>query len=250
MRVLLTTRGLEDTIIFGFIERSQFAHNPEVYQKNGVQGLPDDMASFLHFYLHEMECVHAKVRRYTSPDEYPFTKNLPEPVLPPLEYPKILHPNNVIVNDEILRVYVSDIVPAMCKIGSDGNYGSSATKDMDILQSLSRRIHFGKFVAEAKFNDPALHDRYVELIKARDREGIMTLLTNKAVEQKLLRRLRRKALIYGQEIDDSGENLDGDGGKYVVTPRIQTTMIASIYEQFVIPLTKEVEVEYLLQRLS
>ncbi len=78
----------------------------------------------------------------------------------------------------------------------------------------------------------------------------MTLLTNKAVEQKLLRRLRRKALIYGQEIDDSGENADGDGGNYVITPRIQTTMIANIYEQFVIPLTKEVEVDYLLQRLD
>lgn len=26
----------------------------------------------------------------------------------------------------------------------DGNYGSSATRDVDVLQALSRRIHFGE----------------------------------------------------------------------------------------------------------
>lgn len=26
----------------------------------------------------------------------------------------------------------------------DGNYGSSATRDVEVLQALSRRIHFGK----------------------------------------------------------------------------------------------------------
>jgi chorismate mutase len=79
----------------------------------------------------------------------------------------------------------------------------------------------------------------------------MELLTNTAVEKKLLRRLRKKVLIYGQEVDDSGENEDGDGGNYVAQqPRISPTLMAAIYEQFVIPLTKKVEVEYLLQRLD
>lgn len=35
--------------------------------------------------------------------------------------------------------------------GDDGNYGSAATLDVLCLQALSKRIHYGKFVAEAKF---------------------------------------------------------------------------------------------------
>lgn len=89
--------------------------------------------------------------------------------------------------------------------GDDQNYGSSATKDCEALQLLSRRIHFGKFVAEAKFNDPKYRQKYIELIKRGDRDGIEELLTNRVVEEKLLRRLRRKAAVYGREIEDGDE---------------------------------------------
>lgn len=45
--------------------------------------------------------------------------------------------------------------PAPCTAiaapGDDGNYGSAATLDVLCLQALSKRIHYGKFVAEAKF---------------------------------------------------------------------------------------------------
>ena len=83
----------------------------------------------------------------SSPDEYPFTKSLPDPVLPPLNYPSILHKNSVKVNDEILKVYMNDIVPSICKKGTDGNFGSSATKDFEVLQIMSRRIHFGMHIS-------------------------------------------------------------------------------------------------------
>ena len=49
-------------------------------------------------------------------------------------------------------------------------------------QALSKRIHYGKFVAEAKFL--AAEDRYRALIAAQDEEGIMDALTDRAVEQK------------------------------------------------------------------
>lgn len=77
-------------------------------------------------------------------------------------------------------------------------------------------------MAEAKFVDPKYHDKYVALIKAKDEDGIMELLTNVAVEKKLLRRLRKKVLIYGQEIDDSGEN--EDGGKIRFNQKTVETM--------------------------
>ena len=99
------------------------------------------------------------------------------------------------------------------------------------------------FVAEAKFNDPQLHHKYVELIKKQDSNGILELLTNAQVEQRLLDRLRKKARIYGREID-LNENEDNDN------IRLKPDTICEIYKQYVIPLTKDVEVEYLLHRLD
>ncbi|KAI9002792.1 putative ARO7-chorismate mutase [Gaertneriomyces semiglobifer] len=248
---------LEDSIIFALIERAQFAQNNNIYDPDHFQqeGFP---GSFLEYLLHEIESVHAKVRRYTSPDEYPFTSPLPEPILPPLAYPSLLAPNTVNYNSQLYHIYTTQITPSICRPGDDGNYGSSATKDVEVLQILSRRIHFGKFVAEAKFSGEE-HEEYVRLIKKRDRQGLMALLTNKAVEERLLRRLRRKALIYGQEIDDETSPPPPGATEKPVRPsvdeapsnlRIPLEAFADMYEKYVIPLTKEVEVDYLLQRLD
>lgn len=43
-----------------------------------------------------------------------------------------------------MDIYVKDIVPTITKSGDDMNYGSSVTKDIEALQALSKRIHFGK----------------------------------------------------------------------------------------------------------
>ncbi|KAF9544452.1 chorismate mutase aro7 [Mortierella hygrophila] len=254
---------LEDTIIFALIERAQFALNDCTYQPgvykydNGSQG------SFLEYFLHEMEKVHARVRRYTSPDEYPFTSPLPEPMLPTLDFPPTLHPNNINVNKDIMERYLQDIVPKICTPGDDLNYGSSATRDTECLQALSKRIHYGKFIAESKFMDPTQQQTYIKLIQNKDRDGIMELLTNRTVEAALLRRLRRKALIYGSDITETGEVVtkekEVEEGSTATAPapgatttsrKIQADVVADLYERFVIPLTKEVEVEYLLQRLD
>ncbi|KAI9337273.1 chorismate mutase [Obelidium mucronatum] len=220
----------------------------------------------------EMEAVHAKVRRYTSPDEYPFSSNLPKPVLPPLKFPQLLYPNTINLNSTLKKIYIEKVIPSLCKEGDDKNYGSSTTKDIEALQILSRRIHFGKFVAEAKFQDPKTQQEYIRLIKAKDRDGIEALLTNRAVEERLLKRLRLKAFIFGQEIDetitgtDLAAAMDEASWRAPGTPltekpatllsekkkirKIDPDLVVSIYEQFVIPLTKDVEVEYLLGRLE
>ncbi|KAK9721295.1 chorismate mutase aro7 [Basidiobolus ranarum] len=234
---------LEDTIIFALIERAQFATNDNIYKLNQFEFDDQTDISFLEYILHQLEISHAKVRRYTSPDEYPFTSNLPEPILPPLDYPKILHPNNININKKLYEIYIQKIVPTICAEGDDQNYGTSATRDVECLQALSRRIHYGKFIAEAKFNDPELHDTYVKLIKARDSQGIYDLLTNLVVEEKLLKRLRQKASIYGQDISTDGAIPDN-------ASKIAVDAVINLYKDFVIPLTKEVEVEYLLKRLE
>lgn len=102
-----------------------------------------------------VEALAAKVRRYESPDEQPFhpRSSLPKAILAPLDYPALLHPNDVNVNPKIYAFYTEEIVPAITAraqgSGSgvegedDGNYGSSATRDVEALQAISRRIHYG-----------------------------------------------------------------------------------------------------------
>ncbi|KAG0207994.1 chorismate mutase aro7 [Mortierella sp. GBA30] len=251
---------LEDTIIFALIERAQFALNECTYTSgvyeydNGFKG------SFLEYFLHEMEIVHARVRRYTSPDEYPFTSPLPKPILSTLDFPPVLHPNNVNVNDKIMENYLKHIVPNITTPGDDLNYGSSATRDVECLQALSKRIHYGKFIAESKFMDPKNQATYIKLIEDENREGIMELLTNQAVEDALLVRLRRKAMIYGSDIKDNvseghppgqnGTSICIDDKSNGAAQKIRADVVVKLYKDFVIPLTKDVEVEYLMQRLK
>lgn len=52
-------------------------------------------------------------------------------------------------------------------------------------QALSKRIHYGKFVAEAKFL--AQTEKYSSLIRQQDAGGLMKLLTDEAVEAKVCR---------------------------------------------------------------
>ena len=98
-----------------------------------------------------------------SPDEYPFTNDLPDPVLPHLHFPPILHPNKINANPSILSFYTCSIVPRITRratlslaakkrsqgiLGNeeyedDGNYGSAATLDVEVLQSISKRVHYG-----------------------------------------------------------------------------------------------------------
>jgi chorismate mutase len=238
---------LEDTITFHLIERVQFALNSTIYAPGAVD-LPESNLSFLDWYFREQEKLQSLIRRFESPDEYPFFPDaLQKPILKPLNYPRILYENNVNVNDKIKQFYTEKFLPAVCpdfgreeRGESQENYGSTATCDIACLQALSRRIHFGKFVAESKFRSE--QEKYIRLIKAEDREGIAESITNAAVEKQVLERLRLKALTYGKDPSIP----DGTEG----AAKINVDAVVSMYKDFVIPLTKEVEVEYLMQRLE
>ena len=167
--------------------------------------IPNSDLSLLDWILREQERLQSLIRRYESPDEYPFFPDaLQTPILQPLHYPKILHPNNVNVNDVIKQKYIQEVLPRACRqFGREDrgetqeNYGSAATADVACLQALSRRIHFGKFVAESKFQKET--DRFVEMIRAEDRQGIDEAITDAKVEKKVLERLRLKAKTYGTD---------------------------------------------------
>jgi chorismate mutase len=236
---------LEDTITFHLIERVQFPLNGTIY-KPGALNIPNSDLSFLDWTHREREKLDSLIRRFQSPDEYPFFPDaLQTPILQPLHYPKILHKNNVNVNEKIKTSYIHHFLPAACanfgrqdRGETEENYGSAATADILCLQALSRRIHFGKFVAESKFQTEK--EKYTKLIQAGDREGVGAAITNEAVEKMVLERLRLKARTYGT---DPSTGAEGPG-------KINVDAVVTIYKDFVIPLTKEVEVDYLMQRLE
>ncbi|KAH8594385.1 chorismate mutase [Bisporella sp. PMI_857] len=236
---------LEDTITFHLIERVQFPLNGTIYQAGALR-IPTSNLSFFDWTLREREKLDSLIRRFQSPDEYPFFPDaVQEPILRPLYYPKILHTNDVNVNEKIKKTYIETFLPKVCadfgrkdRGETEENYGSAATCDINCLQALSRRIHFGKFVAESKFQTET--ELYTSLIKAGDREGIGAAITNEAVEKKVLERLGLKARTYGTDPSIGAEG----------SVKINVDAVVSMYKDFVIPLTKEVEVEYLMQRLK
>jgi monofunctional chorismate mutase len=88
-------------------------------------------------------------------------------------------------------------------------FGSAAECDIAVLQALSRRIHFGKFVAEAKFQSE--RQRFEKLIHRGDVEDIMKAITDQAVEKKVLERLALKAMVYGRDPVSGNGRIDVEG---------------------------------------
>ncbi|RZC71808.1 hypothetical protein C5167_034984 [Papaver somniferum] len=278
----------EDSIIFSLLERAQYSYNSETYTADTFE-IDGFHGSLIEYMVRGTEKLHAQVGRYKSPDEHPFfPSDLPEPVLPPLQYPQVLHPiaDSININNRIWDMYFKKLLPRLVKEGNDGNCGSTAVCDTICLQyyrktqkstmlpileisegtcqqsidsviltsvalvpvlayfhALSKRIHYGKYVAEAKFRaSPAV---YEAAIKAQDADRLMQLLTYEEVEASVKRRVEMKTKTYGQEVNTS-ENTDGSDPVYKIRP----SLVADLYGDWIMPLTKEVQVAYLLRRLD
>ena len=299
----------EETIIFALIERAQYRQNSIVYRPGGFGslGIPPgctnghevngEELSFLEYFLVATEVLHATVRRYTSPEEYAFfperlPQNGPLAALPRLDYPQNLLSSagdacEVNFNKKLLQRYLQDVVPNLCNKGDDEQHGSTVLADIAVLQALSRRIHYGKFVAESKYlSNP---EGYQKLVDSANAEGVMQLLTNTLVEAQVLRRARLKATTYGTEpilvnhdggtsrnddisvvaaaaasavaaametikLDEQLPNNNANGlgyenkGKKRSVSKVDPLVIESIYRDIIIPMTKDVEVAYLFRR--
>ncbi|KAG6423965.1 hypothetical protein SASPL_114374 [Salvia splendens] len=228
-------------------DRAQFCYNaptydPDGFTKDGFHG------SLVEYVVRETEKVQAKAGRYATPYECPFfPDNLPKPLFPPLEYPRVLHSaaDMININVQVWNMYFRNLLPGLIKDGDDGNYGSAALLDALCLQTLSKRIHYGKFIAEAKFQ--ASPDVYKAAIRAKDGGQLMDLLTYETVEDTITKRVELKTRKHGQE-----EVLCECSGEVSIEPvyRINPSIVGELYRQWIMPLTKQVQVEYLLRRLD
>ncbi|KAI9106645.1 hypothetical protein K1719_022173 [Acacia pycnantha] len=230
----------EDTIIFSLIERAKFPINSPTYDKSYASSFD----SLVEFIVKNTESIQAKAGRYKNPEENPFfPEYLPSSAAPNYPFPQILHPEaaSININKSIWKMYLEELLPKFVAPGDDGNYAQTAACDLSLLQAISRRIHYGKFVAEVKFRESP--QEYEPLIRAQDREGLMNLLTFERVEEMVKKRVENKASVFGQEV---GSVHDENQGKYKVDP----SLVSLLYEKWVMPLTKLVQVEYLLRRLN
>ena len=144
------------------------------------------------------------------------------------------------VNNAIMDMYLEHLLPGISETGDDGQYGSSAMYDVMILQALSKRIHYGKFVAESKFRKQTAE--YTELIQREDADAIMELLTDRAVELKVIERVKLKASTFGQDLNSVGA---AETDRIL---RLDPDAIGALYDTWVMPLTKDVEVSFVLRK--
>lgn len=258
---------MEDSIIFSLIERSQYKLNSGVYKPDceqlgefklhqlksaGSNGCLGD------WFIYQTECLHSQVTRYEHPTEYSFFGPLPEPSLGgPLKKQKVSKEKEAIlapvqesckVNQRLLEIYRKRMLPALCEDGDDGNHGSTAVQDVHCLQTMATRIYYGLFVAESKFRSET--EKATALIKAKDRDGLTAFITKPDVELKNIQRVILKARTFSQDIK-AGEQgqlapISSVDTKYKINPEF----IGTVFRDFLMPLTKDVEVEYLLTRLE
>lgn len=64
----------------------------------------------------------------------------------------------------------------------------------------------------------------------QDNDNLMETLTNPDAEEEVITRVKNKAMVYRQEVDPE--------------------LVGELYDKLVIPMTKEVQVQYLLRRLD
>lgn len=114
-------------------------------------------------------------------------------------------------------------------------------------------------------SDPAA---FIPHILKPNPAALEALITKPEVERKLLARLQKKAATYAQDFGPDGESMvSTEGGRMNGSGKIDVDGVVDLYESYIIPLTKEVEVsdsaflalsrttdstqvEYLLHRLD
>ena len=230
--------GLEETIIFKLIDRAQFAHNAVIYELDAsdFEGAADNESLF-SLRLRQHESMDAVFGRFRVPEERPFIADLPAPKRPVTLSAKGLHIadyNAINVTDKVLRAYLA-LIPEICLPGDDGQYGSSVEHDVAALQAIARRVHFGAlYVSESKYqSDPV---KYSDLARKGDRQGLMASLTRQEVEDRILARVADKVAHIQAQINPE------------VRRSVPPEAIMSFYRESVIPLTKEGEIRYFLNR--
>lgn len=130
------------------------------------------------------------------------------------------------VEEKLFSFYFSKILFENCA-NKDLAESSILAKDLNLLSLVTERLLLGISVAQAKFQ--AKPEIYKKLANDNDIKEINNQLTNAEVEQKILVRIKEKAARFN-----------------FVNPDFKPEVAVVFYRDCIIPLTKEIELDYLL----
>ncbi|XP_073128857.1 chorismate mutase 1, chloroplastic-like isoform X1 [Henckelia pumila] len=233
----------EDTIVNNLWLRSPLGYNADIYARkvssDGFQG------SSVERLVRDFENFKVKFGgKYNREERFFFLHNIPNP---PLHHThdEILHPASysININPQIWDMYIGKILPRLVKKHGygygDGDKFMSAELDKVCLLAISRRIHYSTHVAEASFR--AAPDVYEPAIIAQDRALIMDLVMHPAWEEATTRMMKVKFRNF-EELRHWDE--------YSTDDKIDPSLVPDLYGRWIMPLTRQVQVEYLLKRLD
>ena len=217
--------NMEDSIILLVIERSIWKRNHDQHT----------YTSFFNHLFENLEKTYALHGRYECPEEHMFFTTTEKiiPTFHKLKYEydshQILEPNHkqVNINETIKQHYLHDFLDTITETGIDEHRGTAVSADIQLLQTISRRIHFGKMVAEAKKTQllkdhPDFHQHPT---KQR-----LDWITYPKKEAEILNRIKSKTDHYLSIRSTSS---------------LQSETVVDLFRNMIIPLTKQVQLQYL-----
>ncbi len=228
--------SLEESIISHLCERAQLLYNSAIYLPYKGKFEQAGALSLLDMRIRDWERAESLYGRFLSPEERPFQRDLSEPryIIPKEQ--SDCHDDWVNLSGLIKKAYLK-LVAKICRKGDDGLYDLSMERDISALKVISRRIHIGAFyVGECKYKqDPSL---FIELVSAKAKQALLQNITRGEIEQKILDRVREKA-----------RRMQGETDPHIRTI-VDPEVIEGFYRETIIPLTKEGEIQYIVNRVS
>jgi chorismate mutase len=247
--VVKRLESFEDTIIDALIRRAQYRVNKPIYTYMSRSKPWKRPKSLLEISLYEREKIEMRLGCFQAPEDIPFTRSLVRQAFSQaqagfhssFQQIRACGAAKVNLNASILSAY-QHLLTGLCENGDDGKHLPTVDRDIAALKEISRRIHLGAFyVGECKFrSDPSSFSR---LIIEKDRDGLMEKISRREVEKKIVCRVREKAETCRQRISD--ETFGDRGAMFRNTIPGEVSLF---FRDSIIPLTKDGEVAYLLNR--
>ena len=234
---------LEDIIIKGLYERAHYKQNLPIYEYNAEEFKYKNNfdGTYFDFMFKQIENVHSIAGRYKCFDERPFYRGLQECRVE-REYnshipDNILKYSNKINSSPWIKIAYFNFITELCEEGKDAHYGDSVLSDIFNLQAISKRIHYGILVMEAKYKESQyLYDKL--LLQNSKQSGhihveqvcdisIKAQLKNVNIEQETLERVKEKSIKTGFEKPD---------------------IIVKFFKYCIIPMTIQIELDYIFSK--
>eukprot|EP00127_Corallochytrium_limacisporum_P001457 Clim_evm10s57 gene=Clim_evmTU10s57 len=208
---LETGRGvlshLEDTIIRTLVERSNFVHNPLVYQEPPCDvEIGEYHGSYFKFIAEGTELVHAAAGRYKCADEVPFFITDPAKLKNTEAQRKydsnenggVLFDLRSNATQAILNAYL-DALPKFCKDGDDGRYADTCVRDTLVIQAIAQRVHYGMVLIEIKYQKNRA--AYDAALNSGEMSKLLELMKDYEQEERVHKSVIEKSSKYGLDVD-------------------------------------------------